>query len=86
MGDGQVIRTFAGDREAVVEAQAAEDAAQMAREGYVVSSRIWSTGHVGILQSLFGGGAERTAVTGPNRASLTVVYDRPTWTPDDQPV
>ena len=65
MGDGQVIRTFTGDREAVVEAQAAEDAAQMARDGYVVSSRVWSTGHVGILQGLFGGDPGRSAVTGP---------------------
>ena len=86
MADGQVIRTFTGDRESVVEAQAAVDAAQMARDGYVVSSRVWSTGHVGVLQSIFGGGLGRSAVTGPNSASLTVVYDRTTWTPDDQPV
>jgi hypothetical protein len=86
MADGQVIRTFTGDREAVVEAQAAEDAAQMARDGYVVSSRVWSTGHVGVLQNLFGGGLERTAITGGSSTSLTVVYDRATWTPDDQPV
>jgi hypothetical protein len=86
MADGQVIRTFKGDRESVVEAQAAEDAAQMARDGYVVSSRVWSTGHVGVLEGLFGGGPERMAVTGGNSSSVTVTYDRATWTPDDQPV
>ena len=86
MSDGQVIRTFKGDRESVVEAQAAEDAAQMARDGYVVASRIWSHGHEGILQDMFAGMPERTAVTGANTSSLTVVYERSTWTPDDQPV
>ena len=82
--DMSVVRTFRGNRRSIVEAQAASDAEQMAREGYTVTSQIWSDPHVGFLQRLF--------VLGPAGAdqlrgdsSLTVTYDRRSWTPDDQP-
>ena len=84
MADASVVRTFRGDREAVVEAQATEDANQMARDGYVVASRIWSRQRVGVLQGLFAIGPSWLMPRGT--ASLTVTYERAAWTPDDQPV
>ena len=84
MNDASVVRTFRGDRESVVEAEAASDAEQMAREGYVVTSRIWSTEHDGILERLFTLGPAR-AETFRGGSSLTVTYGRQPWTPDDQP-
>jgi hypothetical protein len=85
VAEGAVVRTFRGNREAVVEAQAAEDAAQMQRDGYVVASRIWSRERVGILQGLFAIGPSWAGLP-RGTASLTVTYERAMWTPDDQPV
>jgi hypothetical protein len=84
VNEASMVRTFRGNREAVVEAEAAEDAAQMLRAGYVVASRIWSREHVGILEGLL---TMRTARANLLRGStsLTVTYERATWTPDDQP-
>jgi hypothetical protein len=82
--EATVVRTFRDSREAVVEAQAAEDAAQMLRDGYVVASRTWSRARVGVLQGLFAIGPSWLLPRGT--ASLTVTYERATWTPDDQPV
>ncbi|HEX7490880.1 MAG TPA: hypothetical protein VF337_04150 [Candidatus Limnocylindrales bacterium] len=84
MNDASVVRTFRGDRQSVVEAQAASDAEQMARKGYVVTSRVWSAEHNGPLARLFTLGPAR-ANTLQGSSSLTVTYGRQTWTPDDQP-
>jgi hypothetical protein len=82
--DAPIIRTFRGDQQAVVEAEADADAAQMLRDGYVVRSRIWSRARAGLLQRLLAlGRVEADLMRG--QVSLTVIYDRAASTPDDQP-
>ncbi|MGD0863640.1 MAG: hypothetical protein ABSA21_12955 [Candidatus Limnocylindrales bacterium] len=84
MTDASIVRTFRGNRQSIVEADAASDAELMAREGYVVTSRIWSNEHAGFLQRLLAVGPARADLLRGD-SSLTVTYERTSWTPDDQP-
>ena len=84
MTDASVVRTFRGNRQSIVEAEAAGDAERMAREGYVVTSRVWSNERAGFLQRLLMLGPARADVLRGD-SSLTVTYAPSSWTPVDQP-